>query len=150
MGIRDSLSRLKERLEVKSTGRRRKPDSAGSGTDGERVGSAGSPPRLVPYAIVGGHDGAGGGSNTDERQVHLRDRFSQPGEPESTPNNREGGGADVGGGEVSQRHSCPDIEVVVGSGPGQEVDGADGEKAERVHPSSSVPSIPLSEIPDGV
>jgi len=53
MGIRDRVSRLKEKLELRSTGRRRKLDGTGSGTDGEGLDPAGSLPRPIPYVVAG-------------------------------------------------------------------------------------------------
>ena len=132
MGIRDSISRLKEKLERRSTGRRRKPDDTGSGTDhGERVDPAG-----------GLHDGREGASNVGEQQAFLRDWLPRPGKLESAPADREGGEGGVGGGEVGQNHSplCPETEVVVGSGLSREGDGVDGGAVEQVC-SPTIPPI---------
>ena len=144
MGIRDSFSRLKEKLDLKSTGRRRKPDGTGSGTDKERVGSL---PRPEPCVVAGGgHDRAGGGSNADVRQVRPRDRLPRPDKPKSEPSDQEGGGVVVGG-DDTQRHSnlSLGVEVAVRSGPGREWNGADGGKIIQIYPSPSIPStIPHS------
>lgn len=150
MGIRDSFSRLKERLELGSTGGRRKPDGTESGTDREGVDRADSLPRPAPYVVVGGHNGGGSGSDAGGRQAHLMDflppldkRGCGPGEP--------GGRADVDGGEIRQSnlHPRPDIEVVVGSGPGREGDGAGEEGDENFYSCSSAPSTPRDGEPDG-
>ena len=145
MGIRDSLSRLKERFDPKSRGRRHKPDDTGSGTDGEGVGPADSLSQPVPHVAVGGdHDGGVGGSNADGRQVRSRGQLPRPAEPEPAPSDRDGGERDVGGGEVPQEHSHsrPDVEVAVESGPDQKGHGPYEGKLERVYPSPSFPSIP--------
>jgi len=62
MGIRDRFSRLKEKLEHKSTRKGRNPDGANSGTDGEGIDSASSPLRPVPH-VGGRHDQGGSGSD---------------------------------------------------------------------------------------
>ena len=135
MGIRDSLSRLKKKLDSKSRGKR-KPDGAGSGTDGEGVDLAGSLPLPARYAVAGG-------SNVDGRQGRSTDRLPQLGEPEFAPGYQEGGetGADEGG--ASQRHSNlqRDAETVEGSGPGREASIAGEGGDERGYPSPSTPSI---------
>ena len=143
MGIRDRVSRLKEKLDLRSKGKRRKPDGAGSGTDGEGAGPAGSLPRPITDVVAGGHDGGGDGSNADEHQVHSRDQPSRPDMPVSALN-EQGGRADVDGEEVGLRHLClgSGVAVAVGSGPGQEWNGADGEKVEQVYSPMSVSSIP--------
>ena len=151
MGIRDSFSRLKERFDPKSKGRKHKPDDTGSGTEGEGVGPAGSFPRPVPYVAVGGiHGGGGGGSNADGREVRSRGQVPRPGEPEPVPSDREGRDGDVGGGEEKRSHLRPDVEVVVGSRPGREGDGVDEGEVERVYPSPSMPLILHSGEADGV
>ena len=120
MGIRDSFSRLKEELKHRSTGRRRKPDGTVPSTDGEGVDPTGSLPRPVPYVVVGGHDGGGGGSN-----------------------------ADVDGAEVNQRdsHLYTGVEVATGSVSGRG-DGA-GE-GNQTYSRSSTPSTPRSGNPEGM
>ena len=151
MGIRDLLSRLKDRPRVKSKGRKRKPDDTGSDIDGEGADPSGSLSRPVSYVVTGVHDGGGGGSDADGRWVSSRDLLPQLGKPESAPNNREGGEADAGGGGIGQKdsHLGPDIKVVVGSGPTGEGDDADREKVESVHPSLSNPLISQSGKLDG-
>ena len=141
MGIRDSISRLKEKLERRSTGRRRKPDDTGSGTDGEGVDPAG-----------GVHDGGEGGSNVGEHQVHLGDQLPGPGKLEAAPDDREGGKGGVARGEAGQKHSHlrPGVEVSVGSGPSREGDSADWRTIEQVYPSPTVPPIPHSGESDGM
>ena len=139
MGIRDSFSRLKEKLDPGSKGRKRKPDGAGSGTDGEGVGSAGSLPRPEPSVTAGGRNGGGGGSNADVRQDLLASRLPQPDELESTPGDKEGGEA-----EDSRRHSHlrSVVETTVGSGPDGGGCGADDGGSEQSYPRSSTPSTP--------
>ena len=151
MGIRDSFSRLKDKLELKSKGRRPKPDGTGSGTDGEEAYPSGSLPRPAPSVAVGGHDGGGDGLNDDGPQVLSRDQLPRSAKPESAHDD-QGGGADLGGGGVSQKrsHLRPDVEVVVASGLGQEEDSADREKLEQAHPSPSVPLISHSGKLDGM
>ena len=146
MGIRDSFSKLRERLDPKSKGRKHKPGGTGSGTDGEGVDQVGSLPRLVSDVVVGGHCGGGAGSNPDPCQVHLADQLPQPDEPESVSNEQEvEGGADVDGGEADQRHSHlhTDAGVVPGSGSGQEEDAEKEEGDQSCSCSrSSTPSTP--------
>ena len=141
MGIRDSLSRLKEKHKPGSPGRKRKRDDTGSGTDGEGVGPVG-----------GVHDGREGGSNVGKRQVHPRDQIPGPSKLEPAPDDREGGEGGVGGGEVSRKDLIlrPGVEVAVGSGPSREGDGVDGGRVEQVYPSLTVPSIPRSGKSDGM
>jgi len=106
MGLRDSFSRLKEKLKLKSRGRKPKPDDARSSTDGEGVGSTSSLPLPVPYAMAGG-------SNVDGRQVRSTGRLPQLGKPEFVPNNQEGGPGrewdGTGMGEVKRGHPTPSI-----------------------------------------
>ena len=137
MGIRDSFSKLKEKLELKSKGRKRKPDDTGSDIGGEGADPAGSLPPPVSHVVAGGHDRGGGRSNTDERPIHSRDKLLQSGNPESARDDRKEGGTDVSGEKVGQRHLNPrsDFEVAVGSELGREGDDTDGEKVERVHSS---------------
>jgi len=150
MGIRDSFSRLKEKLELRSTGRRRKPDDTGPVTDGDGVEAVGSP-RQVPDVVAGGHDGGGGRPNADGRQAHSRGRLSRPDTPESAPV-EHGGGADIDGGEVRQSRSrlCTGFGVELGSSPIRESDGTDGEKVKQVYPPQSISSVPPNEEPEGM
>ena len=143
MGIRDRVSRLKEKLDFGSTGRRRKPDGAGSGTDEERVHPVGSLPRPIPSVIAGGHDGGGGGSNpnTDQHLVRLRDRLSRPDTPDSAPGEQRGRvGADEGEASQSQSH-LRGLGAAVGSDPVREGDCGDGEKVKQVYTPLSTSSI---------
>ena len=151
MGIRDSLSRLKERFDPKPKGRRHKLDDTGSGTDGEGVGPARSLPRPVPYVAVGGiHGGGGGGSNADGSEVHSRGQVPRPGETDPAPSDRERGEECISGGDEKCLHPRPDVEVVVGSRPAREGGGIDGGETEQVYPSPSMPSIPYSGEADGM
>jgi len=106
MGVRDSFSRLKEKLKLKSRGRKPNPDDVGSGTDGEGVDSTSSLPLPVPNAVAGG-------SNVDGRRVRPTDRLPQPGKPEFVPNDQEGGPGrerdGTGMGEVKRGHPTPSI-----------------------------------------
>ena len=151
MGIRDSFSKLRERLDPKSKGRRRKPDGTGSGTEGEGVDQVDSLPRPVPHVVVGGQGGGGSGSNADLRQVHSTDRLPQPDEPEYLSSEQEvEGGTDVDGGEAIRRHShlYTDAGVVRGSGSGQG-DDADEEEGDRSYSRLSVPPTPRGGNSDG-
>ena len=102
-------------------GRRHKPDGTVPSTDGEGVDPTGSLQRPVPYVVVGGRDGGGGGSNTD-----------------------------VDGAEVNQRdsHLYTGVEVAAGSVSGRG-DGAD-EEGDQFYSCSSTPSTPRSANPEGV
>ena len=146
MGIRDRVSRLKEKLDFGSTGRRRKPDGAGSGTDEERVHPVGSLPQPIPSVVAGGHDrgGSGSSSNADERQARSRDRLSRPDTPDSVPNEQRGD-------EARQNHSHlrPGLGVVVRSDPVRKRDGADGEKVKRVYTPLSASPIPHNDESEG-
>ena len=148
MGIRDSLSRLRERLDPKSTRRRRKPDGTGSGTDGGGVDPEVSLLRPVPYVVAGGHDVGGSGSDAEGRQVSSRDQFLQP---ESAPNEQDGGiGPDVDEGEIvpGRSHLYTDVEIAVGRGSGRGED-ANKEEGDRSKSRSSTPSTPRNWNPDG-
>jgi len=135
MGIQDSFSRLKEKLEFKSRGRKHKPDGTGFGTDGEGVDPAGSLPP-PPYRVAGG-------SNVGGRQDRLMDRLPQPSRPESALNDQEGREADADEWKVGRRHSNPrqDVEVAVDGGPGREGDDTGMGEVERGHPTPPIPSI---------
>ena len=70
MGIRDSLSRLKERLDPKSTRKGRKPDDTESVTDGEGFDPAGSLPRPdEPRSASNKREGGRG--EVIQRRSHL-------------------------------------------------------------------------------
>ena len=147
MGIRDTFSRLKDKLDPGSKGKRRKQDGAGSGTDGEGVGSAGSLPRPGPSVAAGGHSGGGERSNVDVHQVRLTSELPRSDELESRPGDKEGGG-----GDGSRRHSHlrPDVEATVGSGPGGGGSGTDDHgEGEQSYPRSSTPSTSHSGEPGG-
>jgi len=127
--MRDSFSRLKNKIKRGLTGTRRKPDRTGADRESaDPTGAAGS-----------GHDQGGNGTNADGRNAHPIHLAPQP---ESMPaggsdNDQQRGETDVHGREVTQRHSCldPDAEVavMVGSGHSGEV--------EQVYPPPSPPSI---------
>ena len=65
-------------------------------------------------------------------------------------NDKEGGRADFGGGEVDRRHShlFTDVEVMAEIGPGRE-DGA-SEEGDQLDPRSSTPPTLCNSNPDGV
>ena len=146
MGIRDSFSRLKEKLELKPTGGRRKLGDMGPSTGGKGDGPAGSLPRPIPNVAVGGRDVGGSGFNIGGRRVRLAGLLLRP----PSPNNQEGERVDVDGAEVNQKHShlCTDVEVAAGSLYSR-WDGAD-EEEDQFYSCSSAPSTPRSGSPDGV
>ena len=138
------FSKLKK-LKSQLPGSKQKPDSdAGGG----RVDPKGSALRPEPHVLMdGGHDQEGGRSNVVWGDVFSMNLSSQPNELEPMPacgseDDREGGGVDIRGREVSQMHLDlhPDVRVEVGSGLHQEGNGAGGEEVERVYPSLSTPS----------
>ena len=100
MGVRDSFSKLRERLDPKSKERKHKQEGTGSGAGGEGVDTVESLPQLVPHVVVGGHSGGGTGSNEDPGQVHSTDQLTQPDQPVPMSNEQEvGRGADSGQGK---------------------------------------------------
>jgi len=120
--IRGSLSKMKNKLKVRLTERKPKPDGTGTSPGGDRTSAAGE-------------------------QALSPDRPLQAEEPESAPayggdDDQEGEETDVDAGEASQRHldPRPDVEVVMGSGRSGEL------KAVFLSPSS--PPIPHDEKPD--
>lgn len=148
MDIRNSFSELKKKLKHLLTVIKCNPGRTGADAGGERADRAGSLPQPEPHV-------AAGGSQRQDRSA--ADRPLQPGQPASVPvyggeKEKEEGRADVDGREVSQ--ACSDLHsevgVVVGSGPGREGNGADGEKPVRVYPSLSALSIPSSGKPGGM
>ena len=150
MGLRDSLSELKGKFKHKLAWSSRKSDRTGAGASEERVEQAGPPLRPGPRVVAGGGRDEENRANTDGQSG----RPPQPDQPDFVPicrseNDREGREEDVDRREVSQRYPLPNIEAAVGSGPGREGNGVHGENVERVHPSSSIPSIPHNERPNG-
>ena len=155
---RDSLSKLKKKLKHLVTSSKRKPDGTGADVGGERVDPTGSLSRPVSESRItvgGGLDQGESVENAGGPQICSTDRLSHPDQPESVPahgseneSDQGGGDGDVDGREVGQGHSHPhsevEVAVAVESGSGLGGNDADGEKAERVHPSPSTPSIPPS------
>ena len=152
MDIRDSFSRIKKKL--KHLGRKHKPDGAGIDAGGGGVDSTDS--LLRPEARIvlagGSHDREGNETSAGGSQACLTDQLPHPGEPEPVStrgggNDQEEGEADVAG---SRSHLHPDVEGVVGSGPGREGDDVEGEKLGQLYPSPSIPLITHSGEPDGM
>ena len=144
MGIRDSFSGLKEKMKLKLPGKKRKPDGAETGTDGEGDDPAISQP---VYVVA---DGGGNRPNAGRRQAGSAAPVLRTDRPQSVPNDQEGE-TDVDGGEVNRKRSNLRQGVAVGSRPGQEGDGTDGETVERISPSPSIPPIlRYSGKPSGV
>ena len=128
MGFQSLFSKLKKKL--KHLGSKRKPGGTGAGADGEGADPAGLVPQPVPYlAAGGGHDGGQGGSNADGCQVHSIDKPPRPDNPETVPNDEEGGVGDVDRWE------------------GGATDEGEGKE---FHSRLLAPSIPCSREPDGV
>ena len=146
--IRASLSKMKKGFKHRLTGRKRKPDGTGTSASGEGTDSASSFPQPESHVVADeSHTREVDRANAAEEQVFPTDQ-PQPDGPESVParegdNGREGGEADIDGGErTSQSHSNPhpDVEVAVGSGRGGELEG--------VGPSPSTPWISHGGKPD--
>ena len=135
MGIRDSFSRLKKKVKDKVSRKKHKQATTGADFGGGRVDQAGSLSGALPDIVAGnGLNQEDTGSDTDGRQAQSMDTAPTPDVPELVPPHRgdsdwegEGGGMDEG--QVSQRYSRPlsDVEITMGSGPGQEENGASGE-----------------------
>jgi len=113
--IRDSVSKMKEKIKDRLKGKGRKPDRTGANAGGEEASSTSSFPRSDPHVVVGGG------------------------------HNPEGSGVDIEGRESSQMNLHPDVEVAVESGPGREGNDVDGKKTDRADPYPSKPSIPHSD-----
>ena len=115
--IRDSFSRFKKDIKHRLKGKKHAPDRAGVDIAGEGIDL--SDPLLRPdsHVAASGHDEEGSRTSTDTLQT--RSKVGSP-QPESIPVD-EGGEysrrreADVGGKEVTQKHSCLD-EIALGSG----------------------------------
>ena len=139
----DSVTRTGRKVKDRLRGKKGKRDKTGANTADESIGSPSSLLQPVAHIAAGGHDGGESRASTDTRQVHSRDRSPQP-ESVLVGGRDDGGerkGVDVGGKEVSQRHSGPDqdVEVDVKS-------GSNGEVAQVNPPSTSAPQ---SEEPNG-
>jgi len=138
--IRGSLSKMKKRFKHRLAGGKRKPGGTGASPGGEGTDSKSSLPQQEPHVTAGkSYEREGDRANVAGEQGFSTDR-PQSEEPESVPvrgsdDGKEGGKADIDGGEAGQRHSRPnpDVEVAVGSGCGEEL--------EAVYPSPSTPSI---------
>ena len=133
--IRDSFSGLKKDLKRRLGGRKRKPNGTGANATEESGDPSGSLLRPEPRVMDGGHN-EGSGTSTGGRQVRLRDQSSQP--AGGSDDDRQRREVDIDGRQVSQKHSR--VGIVVGSGPGREV--------ERVYPST--PSILHSKKTDSL
>ena len=135
----DSLSRQGRKLKDRLKGRKDKRDRTGTNTP---VDPSGSLLRPEPRVATSGHDGEGSGTGKDTRQARSRGRSPQP--ERGDDDDRLGRKADVDGKEASQRNSrlVPDVGIVVGSRPSQEV--------ERIYSSPSTPSIQPAREPDGM
>lgn len=154
MGIRDSFSRLKDKIKHPLTGGRHKPDGTGADVGGERVHPEGSLLRPEPHVVAdGSHGREDHGANSDGRQAHPRDQPPQADEPESVPargsgNGQEGGETDVDG-EVGQshQHSHPDAEDTMECEPSLDVNDVDEVRVEGVAPT---PPVLRSGKPDSM
>ena len=133
--IQKSFSKLKKGFKHRFGSRKRAPDRAGTDTAGERVNSSAS---LLPPdhpVAVSGQDGEGSRISPDVLQAHSRDPSPHP-EPVPADKGRlddpRRGEVDVGGKEVSRRHSSLDagVEGAAGSRPSREIKRA-----------SSLPSV---------
>jgi len=146
--IRGSLSKMKKKFKQRLTGRKRKPDGTGANSGEETPDSASSLPQPEHHVIADeSHHREWNRAGATGERASSTDRPPQSDGPESVPvrgndNRQEGGGADVDGGEASQKdsHLRPDVEVAVGSGRSREL--------EAVHPSPSTPSISHGAEPD--
>ena len=123
-------------------GKKNKPDGTGAGTAGESVDPSGSLLRPEPHVVAGGRHGEGNRTSTDAQQGRSRDQSQQDPMPAGGSDDRQRREADVDEKEVSQRHSRlePDVEVVMDSGSGREV--------EQVCPSPSTPILPTEAESD--
>ena len=132
--MRSSFSRFKKDIKHRFRGKKPAPDKAAADTAGVRADPSGSPLRPDSRATASGHDEEGNSSSMDVLQALSRDQSPLPqpipaDEGDDDPQRRE---TDVGGREVSKRHSGleSNVGVAVGSGPDQ-----------RVHSSPSSPSL---------
>lgn len=157
MDIRDSFSRLKNKLKRPLTGEKSKPGKTQADAGGERVDPAGLLARPEPHIVVSGsYVQEENGANRDGWQARSADRLPQPESviAHGSENNQRVGEAHIDGGEANQvySHLHPNAEVVVESGskPGRDGNDADGAKTERVGHSPSSPSIPHGGRPDSM
>ena len=137
----DSVTKKGRKVKERLRGEKGKRDKSGVNTAEESIGPSSSLLRPAPHITAGGHDGEGSRTSTGTRQVHSRGRSLQP-EPVSVrgrEDNGEGREADADEKEVSQGPSRPEpnVETVVGGGPGSTEVGA----------FSSSPSTPI--LPGG-
>ena len=149
MKFRNSLSKLKKKVEHRLTRSKTKPNKTGTDTGGESVDSTGSCPGSEHHLVAGsGHDQEGDGVNADGGQVISTIRLSQPDEPGPVPaygsvDDQERSGADIDDGEAERMHSrlhSVDVEIAEGRGPAEEKN-IDEEKVERAGPPPSITSI---------
>jgi len=146
--IRASLSKTKDKLKQRLTGRKRRPGGTGANPSEEGADSTSSLPQPEPsVAADESHSREGDSADASGGRLVSTGQPPQPDGPESVPargsdNGQEGGDADIGGGEASQNdsHPHPDVEVAVGSGRSGELEG--------VYPSPSTPSISRGVEPD--
>jgi hypothetical protein len=143
------FSKLKKKVKHRLAGSKHKPEKTGDDAGGEGTDATGSLPRPEPHGVVdGGRDQGGSEGIAVGEQVFSANQPPLPSEPEPVPggggeDDQGGGEADDDGREGSQSHP-------VGSGPGQDGDGADGGTVEQVHPSPSTPPPVQSGNPDGM
>ena len=134
----DSVTSKGKKFKERLKGKKGKQDKAGDNTAEGSISSSSPFPRPVPHVTAGGHDEERSGASADTRQVHSRDR---PPQPESAliggRDDDEGKEAKIGGKVVEQSHSHlePNVETVVGGGPGLTDD--------EVGPLAPSPSTPI-------
>jgi len=148
MDIREPFSRLKKKF--MGQGSKRKPHRTGADSGAENVDPAGSLSRPVHHIVAGGsHNRGDNRTNADGWRVRSADRTPIPGVPVPRSNNDQEW---IDEGEANQRYLHPHLytRVAVGSGPGPEKKGADGEKVGRVYPSPPAPSITHTKTPNSM
>ena len=151
MDIRDSLSNLKKKIKHRVSSSKQKMDRTGSEPGEEGTDRTGSFSRLAPHVVMSG--GRNVEVNTDEQQVRSTNRLLPQDVPaHGSDNDQAGVEGSVDGEEPSERYldTHSDIEVAVGSGPGQEENEVNKEKVGRIHLSPSTHSISISHGPDGM
>jgi len=145
--IRGSLSRMKK-FKHRLTGKKRKPDGTVPNPREDGAGPTSSLSQPESRVVADESDNRKGDmTNVAGGQVFPTDQPLQPDGPGSVPgpgsdNGKEGGEADVDGGEASKRdlYPHPDVGVAVGGGRSGEFEGT--------HPSPSAPSISHGRQPD--